>query len=100
MVTFVNELHVKGDAADFERISEDLTSYMIQQPGYVSHQMLRSLRRPDVFLEIAVWASAEDHSRAVGSDGFRDRVRHLVEVIEKPSPDLFEVVRERRPSQV
>ncbi|GGZ81714.1 antibiotic biosynthesis monooxygenase family protein [Streptomyces echinoruber] len=94
MATLINELKVIGDVEDFERITAGITEYMRQQPGYISHRMLRSLRRPGVFVEIAEWERPEDHVRAVQSEGFRSRVQELAGVIEKPSPDLYEPVHE------
>ncbi|KOG87820.1 antibiotic biosynthesis monooxygenase family protein [Streptomyces varsoviensis] len=93
-VTLVNTLKVIGSIEDFERVTGDLTDYMRRRPGYVSHQMLRSLRDPNVFVELATWERAEDHRAAVQSDGFRSRVTGLAGVIEKPTPDLYEVIHE------
>lgn len=92
MATLINELKVIGSVEDFERITADITAYMREQPGYLGHKMFRSLRRPDVFVEIAEWEKAEDHVRAVTSEGFRSRVQALAGVIEKPTPDLYELL--------
>ncbi len=94
MATLINELKVIGSVEDFHRITSEITEYMQQQPGYLSHKMLKSLRRENVFVEIAEWERAEDHVKAVTSDGFRSRVQKLAGVIEKPSPDVYELVHE------
>jgi heme-degrading monooxygenase HmoA len=65
---------------------------MCRQPGYVSHKMLLSTKRENVFLEIAEWESAEHHAAAIASEGFRSRVQGLFGVIEKPTPDIYTVV--------
>jgi heme-degrading monooxygenase HmoA len=93
-VTLVNTLKVIGKVEDFERVTADITEYMRRQPGYISHQMLRSLRNPDVFVELAYWEKAENHLAAIQSEGFRSRVAGLAGVIEKPTPDLYEVIHE------
>ena len=90
MATLINELKVIGSTEDFERSTAEITDYMRRQPGYISHRMLRSLRRPGVFVEIAEWDKPEDHLRAVQSEGFRTRVQQLAGVIEKPTPDMYE----------
>lgn len=92
MAMLINELKVIGATEDFERITAGITAYMREQPGYIGHKMLRSLRRPGVFVEIAEWEKPEDHVRAVTSEGFRSRVKELAGVIEKPTPDLYELL--------
>ena len=93
MITFINKLTVIGEAAEFERIAESITNYMRVQPGYIRSQMLRSLRNPSVYIELANWKDAESHRRAVQSDGFKAVVSALGPVA-KVDPDLYTVVRE------
>lgn len=93
MVTLVNKLTVTGDIGEFTSILSRLTEYMKAQPGYLSSQLLRSVRHPNVYVEVAQWQDAEDHRRAVGSEGFRERVRGLG-ALATVDPDMYEVVRE------
>ncbi|MEW1956710.1 antibiotic biosynthesis monooxygenase family protein [Kineococcus sp. NPDC059986] len=97
--TFVNELHVTGDLEEFHRISDGLSAYMRRQPGYLGHRMLRSLHRPDVYLEIAEWYDADSHLAAVRSEGFRSRVVEMVSVVDKPTPDVYELVGQGHPGE-
>jgi len=92
-VMLVNKLIVHGDPAEFEAISGSLTEYMCRQPGYLRFQLLRSLRQPQAYVEIAEWESAEQHRAAVTSPGFRERVQPLAAVA-SVEPDLYAVVRE------
>jgi len=93
MVTFINNLTVTGDVTEFEQISAKLSDFMSEQPGYRKHALLRSLRRPEAFVEIAEWDDAEAHQRAVRSDSFQQLIRELAKVVAKPQPDLYEAVR-------
>ncbi len=92
MATLINELKVIGSIEDFERVTAEITEYMRQQPGYVSHKLLKSLRRDNVFVEIAEWEKPENHVAAVTSEGFRSRVQALAGIIEKPTPDIYELI--------
>jgi len=91
MVTFVNKLTVNGDVAEFWRIKESLTEFMERQPGYRSSSVLRSVGKPNVFIEMAEWDDAESHQRAVRSDDFQARVRGLG-ALASVEPGLYEVV--------
>jgi quinol monooxygenase YgiN len=95
VVTLINKLVVTGDPGDFEQVSEALTAYMRQQPGYIRFQLFRSLRQPTVYVELAEWESAEQHKAAVTSEGFRSRVQPLAKLA-TVEPDIFEVIREGR----
>ncbi len=93
MVTLVNKLTVTGDLGEFTRILDALTEYMRAQPGYLSAELMHSVRNPEVYVEVARWEGAEAHRRAVTSEGFRERVAGLGAVA-TVDPDLYEVVRE------
>lgn len=97
MIKFVNKLTVTGDPAEFEAVSEELTAYMRQQPGYVRFELLRSMRNDNVYVEIAEWTDADSHLNAVRSDGFRSRVKPLG-ALATVEPDVFTMVREGRAS--
>jgi heme-degrading monooxygenase HmoA len=92
MVTLVNKLTVTGDPEKFASLLERLTEYMRAQPGYLSSELLRSLRNPAVYVEVARWESADDHRRAVTAQGFRDRVAGLGDLA-TVDPDVYDVVR-------
>ncbi|QIS10034.1 antibiotic biosynthesis monooxygenase family protein [Nocardia arthritidis] len=98
MVTLVNTLTVTGDPAEFEAVTENLTAYMRQQPGYLRYQLLRSIRRANVYVEIAHWTDADSHRQAVQSAGFRSRVEPLG-AIATVDPDMYELVREGEAGQ-
>ncbi|MFE7777906.1 antibiotic biosynthesis monooxygenase family protein [Streptomyces sp. NPDC057445] len=91
MVTFVNKLNVHGDIEEFLAAKSRVTAYMSAQPGYVSHQTLRLVGAPNVFVELAVWEDAAAHRAAVTGEGFQELVRGLA-ALATPEPGLYETV--------
>ncbi len=93
MVTFINQLTVTGTSEEFERISAGMSEFMSAQPGYLNHRLLRSLRQPENYVEIAEWENPEAHLAAVRSDEFQQFIKELGKVVAKPTPGLFEDVK-------
>ncbi|MFH9425779.1 AMP-binding protein [Streptomyces sp. NPDC017529] len=77
MFTFVNRFTVQGDTAEFEKRVGEITDHMTRQPGFHSHRLLRSLKDPAVYVEIAEWDDAESHGRAVRTETFQRAVREV-----------------------
>jgi quinol monooxygenase YgiN len=95
MVTLINEFTVTGDVAEFERVLAEFNAYMSALPGARGYRLLRSTRRPNVFVELADWDSPEAHQAAVQSPGFIPLVTRLRPLVAKGMPDLYETVREQ-----
>jgi len=93
MVTLVNQLTVTGDQAAFEDVNARMSRFMSEQPGYLSHRLLHSLREPRVYVELAEWENPESHVAAVRSDTFQGFVRELAALVAKPVPGLYEDVK-------
>lgn len=93
MVTFINQLTVTGTVEEFEKISAKLSEFMSAQPGYLSHRLLRSLRSPETYVELAEWENPEAHQAAVRSETFQLLIKELAQVVAKPTPGLFEDVK-------
>ena len=93
MVTLVNKFTVIGDDSEFRRVLSEISAYMRDQPGYLDHKLMRSLRNPEVYVETAVWADAQSHRNAVQSDEFRERVKHMAGLA-TPDADLYSVIEE------
>ncbi|ASW54610.1 antibiotic biosynthesis monooxygenase [Plantactinospora sp. KBS50] len=93
MLTLINEFTVTGDVDEFLAVLEDFNKYMSTQPGSGGYRLLRSTRRPGVFVELADWESAEAHQAAVRSEGFLPLVARLRPLVEKSVPDLYETLR-------
>ncbi|GAA3343174.1 hypothetical protein GCM10020358_40870 [Amorphoplanes nipponensis] len=92
MLTLMNEFTVTGDVDEFLGVLADFNAYMSARPGAGSYQLLRSTRRPRVFVELAEWESAEAHQAAVRSEGFLPLVTRLRPLVEKSVPDLYETL--------
>jgi quinol monooxygenase YgiN len=93
MVTLVNKLTVTGDIDEFNRILQRLTEFMRAQPGYLSSELLHSVRNPAVWVEVARWESAEAHIAAVTNPGFKERVAGLG-AHASVDPDVYATVHE------
>lgn len=65
MVTFVIKFTVHGDTAEFERVFFSHAAFMRQQPGFIDHHVVRSQRRPQVYLNVARWTDADAHQAAM-----------------------------------
>jgi quinol monooxygenase YgiN len=93
VVTLINEFTVTGDIDAFERVLGEFNRYMSEQPGARGYRLLRSTRRPQVFVELADWDDAASHQAAVRSEGFPALVARLRPLVAKSVPDLYETVR-------
>jgi quinol monooxygenase YgiN len=94
MLTLINEFTVTGDVEEFQKILGEFNAYMSTLPGAGPYRLLRSTRRPEVFVELADWESAEAHQNAVRSEGFLPLVTRLRPLVAKSVPDLYETLRE------
>jgi quinol monooxygenase YgiN len=92
MLTLINEFTVTGDVEEFQRVLGDFNAYMSVLPGAGEYRLLRSTRRPEVFVELADWESVEAHQNAVKSEGFIPLVSRLRPLVEKSIPDLYETL--------
>lgn len=88
MVTVINRLTVTGDEDEFLRILTEITDYMKGRPGFVRHHLYRSVRNPEVFVEMGEWADAADHQAAMKGEEFASRVQELVKHA-SAEPDVF-----------
>ncbi|MEA2589573.1 MAG: long-chain acyl-CoA synthetase [Actinomycetota bacterium] len=98
MVTLINSFKVHGSGEDFERVFKESTELMCRQPGFIHFRLVHSLRRPDVYVNIAQWEDAASHMRVVQSEEFQTHIRDLAAVAEA-SPDLYLTVFEGDPVQ-
>ena len=91
LYTFINRFTVNGDIPQFLKLLDDITGYMAQQPGFVSHKLYRSALDPHVYLETAEWENAGAHRQATSGAGFREPVQQVMKLATaEPAP--FEVV--------
>jgi len=98
MVTLINAFTVRGSGEEFERVFKASTELMCRQPGFIHFRLVHSLRRPDVYVNIAQWEDPASHQRVVQSEEFQVHIHDLAEVADA-SPDLYSTVFEGDPVQ-
>ena len=94
MIQFFNCFEVPADLGDeFLRLWTQVNAYMVTKPGYVSHELHRSLRADARFrfLNHGVWESAE-HWNAAHDAGFREMLSQPEWAPFRSTPALYEVV--------
>jgi long-chain acyl-CoA synthetase len=89
VVTLVNKFTVTGQPEEFEKIWEASSDFMRRQPGFVSFRLVRSLREPNIYINIAEWENAESHQRVMRGEGFQQHIAELGKV-SRPDPVLCE----------
>jgi len=94
MVILINHFTVKGDPDEFERVFAASSEFMVQQDGFLSHELVKSLRDPHSYVNVAYWESAQAHQQVARSAGFDEHIRALAAVAEA-SPDLYSPVLHR-----
>lgn len=96
MATLVNCFDVPAGREDeFFALWQEVNTYMQAKPGYLGHQLHRSLG-PDAtyrFVNVARWESAADF-HASHDGGFRALVSRPVWAPFRSHPGLYEVVHE------
>lgn len=91
MVTLINKFTVSGNAEDFERLWKASSEFMLDQPGFISFRLVRSLADRSVYFNVAEWADAESHIRVMRGPGFQTHLAELATVA-RAEPSLCEVV--------
>jgi heme-degrading monooxygenase HmoA len=96
MVEFVNCFEVPaGREEEFFELWKQVNAYMVVKPGYVSHQLLRSLG-PDArfrFVNLAKWDSVQA-LRAGHDEGFKALISSPEWADFRSLPAPYEVVHE------
>ncbi|MFI7499851.1 antibiotic biosynthesis monooxygenase family protein [Streptomyces sp. NPDC049687] len=98
MVTLINKFTVKGDFDAFERIWAQSAEFMRSQKGFIGFKLHRSLSRPDIYVNVALWESQADHQRVLASREFGEHIKELA-ALSVPDPDLYAVVLEGVPAR-
>jgi long-chain acyl-CoA synthetase len=93
MVILLNRLTVTGDADKFEEVFAKSSQFMRAQPGFMGHTLVRSLRNPGSYVNIAHWEQAADHIQSVQNPEFMEHITALAEV-SGSDPDLYSIVME------
>ena len=94
MVQFLNNFEVPaGQEEEFVRLWRQVNNYMVTKPGYLGHQLHRSLADTARFrfVNYVSWESAQ-HWREAHDDGFRALVAQPEWAPFSSTPALYEVV--------
>jgi len=89
-VVFINKFNVKPEHVDkFLEVWKSATASERRQPGFISAQFHRGIAGSNVFLNYAVWESAEHHTRAIAQSDFQ-RLLELYPPDTVESPHIFQ----------
>ena len=91
-VVLINKFNVAPEEADaLVKAWVDDCFYMKEQPGYISTQLHRGIGDSCVFINTAVWESAEDFKQAFNSAEFKAKLTAYPSSTET-APHLFQKV--------
>ncbi len=76
-VTFVNTFTLHAPPEEFERAFAETSEFMVRQPGFLEHTLVRPLGRADVYINIAHWADPESFRNATRHEQFRPHAEAL-----------------------
>ena len=93
MVILINTFTLSASPEKFEEAFEESAAFMRRQPGFIRHTLVKSLRDPSSYVNIAQWHEVDDHVRAVTSPEFKSHVDALAKVA-TPDPNLYTPVLE------
>jgi long-chain acyl-CoA synthetase len=91
MVILLNRLTIAGDPDKFEKVFDKSSAFMRKQPGFMGHTLVKSLRNPGSYVNIAHWEQATDHIRSVQNPEFMEHITALA-AVSSSDPDLYSIV--------
>jgi monooxygenase len=93
-ITFVNRFTVHGDAEQFERVFADTARFMVKQPGFIRHTLVRHTTQPGSYVNIAHWRSEADLQQAVRQPEFQAHAEGL-RALSKSEPNVYRPTQQR-----
>ncbi|MBV9446040.1 MAG: antibiotic biosynthesis monooxygenase [Streptosporangiaceae bacterium] len=93
MVILINRFTLTASPEKFEEVFEKTAVFMRSQPGFIRHTLVKSLRDPSIYVNIAHWEDAADHIRSLQHPEFADHITALAEVA-TPDPDLYSIAQD------
>jgi long-chain acyl-CoA synthetase len=97
VITLVDRYLVTGEPADFEQRMRAAVGFMAEQPGFVGQRLVRSVRLPTLYYNIAQWDSMAMLQAAVRSPDFAVHVEN-VNAIATSEPHPCETILDYVPS--
>ncbi|MDX3229766.1 AMP-binding protein [Streptomyces sp. ME19-01-6] len=89
--TFTLKDHARAD--EFERRFLDHVAWMRAQEGFDSHQAVRLVERPGVYVNLGRWRSPEAFQRVRGSEVFQAHAKEFHELVEVDADPSRNVLR-------
>ncbi|MGY0061543.1 AMP-binding protein [Streptomyces sp. LZ34] len=95
LFTVINTFTLKdhGRADEFERRFLDHVAWMRAQEGFDSHQAVRLVERPGVYVNLGRWRSPEFFQRVRGSEVFQAHAKQFHELVEVDADPSRNVLR-------
>jgi heme-degrading monooxygenase HmoA len=95
LFTVINTFTLKdhGRADEFERRFLDHVAWMRAQEGFDSHQAVRLVERPGVYVNLGRWRSPESFQRVRGSEVFQTHAKEFHELVEVDADPSRNVLR-------
>jgi quinol monooxygenase YgiN len=92
-VTLINRFEVPVSKSDeFFAAWQEVKEILVKKPGCLGGTFFRSQKSPTVWINVAIWASEEEYSAAVGDPQFRVFINKISALGVEGSPELFESV--------
>ena len=91
-IVAVTRFTVKGDAAEFEAAFTAHAEFMRGRDGFLRAQMIRSVRTPEVYVNVGWWRDQDSYLAVLRSDEFRGHLgefARLADVEPMQGPVLF-----------
>lgn len=76
-VTFVNMFTVHVPAEQFEQVFARTASFMSSQPGFLRHNLLRSISDMHNYINVAQWRDEASFRKALAHPDFQQHVNGL-----------------------
>ncbi|WP_323183575.1 SDR family oxidoreductase [Streptomyces virginiae] len=96
-VTFVNTFTLSASPAEFEAAFARTSQYMARQPGFIEHTLVRHMKDPGRYVNIARWRDAGSLQRAVARPEFLEHAAAL-RALASSDPQLYTPLRTVRPA--
>lgn len=94
MIVFVNTFTVAAPAEEFVRVFTETSDFLCDQPGFISHRLVRSTTDPARYVNIALWTGETALRAATSLPGFAEHARRL-RTLATSDPQFHELVMER-----
>ena len=79
---------IPGQEAAFQQAFSQAQTIIAAMPGYVNHELKRSLERPSRFLLLVNWETLEDHTQGFRGSPEYQEWKRLLHHFYRPFPEV------------